>query len=152
MIRARLATSGFDPAELLSAFVGELGGEDGAVVTFLGLARPRTREGAPVDSLFLQHHPRLTEQSLAEIAAAGAARFEVSSVEVVHRAGAIRPGEPIVWLAVASAHRRAAFEAADYLMDRLKTEAMFWKREDSASGSIWVEPTATDYAERARWE
>jgi len=152
MIRTRLVTSSFDPAALLSAFLGELGEEDGAVVTFLGIARARSKEGKPVESLLLEHHPRLTEQSLSEIAQSGAASFPVSAIEVVHRAGLIPPKEPIVWVAAASAHRRAAFDAADYLMDRLKTEAMFWKREDGATGSTWVEPTDTDYAARAAWE
>ena len=62
------------------------------------------------------------------------------------------PGEPIVFVGVSSRHRRAAFEAGDYLMDRLKTEAVFWKREEGASGTNWVEPTETDYADRSRWE
>ena len=152
MIRSRLVASSFDPAELLSAFLKELGEGDGAVVTFLGIARACSKEGAAIESLFLEHHPQLTERSLAEIARAGASRFDVSAVEVVHRTGLIRPREPIVWVATASAHRRAAFQAADYLMDRLKTEAVFWKREDSPAGSTWVEPTDADYAERAAWE
>ena len=133
MIRASLLTTSFDPAERLSAFLAALGGEDGAVTSFIGRARACGKHGEPIDSMFLEHHPRLTERSLNEIAGAG-------------------PNEPIVWVAVASRHRRAAFEAADYLMDRLKTEAVFWKREDSASGTSWIEPTDADYAERARWE
>ena len=152
MIRASLLTTSFDPAERLSAFLAALGGEDGAVTSFIGRARASGKQGEPIDSMILEHHPRLTERSLNEIAEAGAARFPVSAVDVVHRAGLIRPNEPIVWVAVASRHRRAAFEAADYLMDRLKTEAVFWKREDSASGTSWIEPTDADYAERARWE
>jgi molybdopterin synthase catalytic subunit len=70
---------------------------------------------------------------------------------VVHRAGHIAPGEAIVFVATASAHRRAAFEAADYLMDRLKTEAVFWKREETALGSRWIEPVEADHADAARW-
>jgi molybdopterin synthase catalytic subunit len=75
----------------------------------------------------------------------------VSCVHVVHRCGIIRPGEPIVFAAAASRHRRAAFEAADYLMDRLKTEAVFWKREDRSDGSEWIVPTPQDRDDLQRW-
>lgn len=124
---------------------------DGAIVSFVGLARPVTGQGAVVDQLVLEHHPRLTHQSLEMIASEAADRFDVSQIRVVHRCGAIPAGEPIVFAGAASAHRRAAFEAADYLMDRLKTEAVFWKREVGASGSRWIEPTDADYADRGRW-
>lgn len=152
MIRARLLHERFAPDRLLADFLTGVGDEDGAVVTFTGLARGWSKQGEAVERLFLQHHPRLTERSLSEIAGAGAERFGVSAVDVVHRCGALSPGEPIVWVATASPHRRAAFEAADYLMDRLKTEALFWKREDAAQGAKWIEPTADDYGARARWE
>jgi molybdopterin synthase catalytic subunit len=72
-------------------------------------------------------------------------------VRVLHRCGAIAPGEPIVFVAAAAAHRRAAFDAVDYLMDRLKTEAVFWKREDAVDGSRWIEPMDCDRADQARW-
>ena len=124
---------------------------DGAMVSFVGVARPQDRMGRPVERLFLEHHERLTEESLRDIAEEASARFEVSHVRVVHRCGEIGPGEPIVFAAASSAHRRAAFEAADYLMDRLKTEAVFWKREDRVDGSDWIEPTADDHAARGRW-
>lgn len=124
---------------------------DGAVVSFVGIARNATRTGEEVGKLVLQHHPRLTEKSLQEIASDAASRFQVSHVRVVHRCGDIRPGEPIVFAGVAALHRRAAFEAADYLMDRLKTEAVFWKQEEGPSGSTWIEPTDDDYADRSRW-
>ncbi len=145
-----LAEHRFDPAILYSSFLDQLGGE-GAVVSFVGLARPATRSGGSVERLFLDHHPRLTEKSLSEIAEAALRRFAVSAVRVVHRIGEVAPGEPIVFVAAASAHRRAAFDAADYMMDRLKTDAMFWKREDAVDGSRWIEPTDADRAERARW-
>jgi molybdopterin synthase catalytic subunit len=100
----------------------------------------------------LEHHPRLTLKSLEDIAVEAAERFDVSQVRVVHRCGEIAAGEPIVFAAAASPHRRAAFEAADYLMDRLKTEAVFWKREEGPAGANWIEPTEADYADRGRWE
>lgn len=152
MIRARLLQGSFAPEALLAEFFAEIGAENGAVVTFTGLARGWSKGGREVDQLFLEHHPRLTERSLQEIAEDGASRFSVGAVEVVHRCGAIPPGEAIVWVATAALHRRAAFEAADYLMDRLKTEAVFWKREDGTDGPAWIEPTEEDHSARARWE
>ena len=91
-----------------------------------------------------------TRQPAASITPA-AARFDVSHVHVAHRCGDIAAGEPIVFAGAAAPHRRAAFEAADYLMDRLKTEAVFWKREVGEAGAEWVEPTESDYADRERW-
>lgn len=139
-----------DPREELGALLREAA-QDGAVVSFVGLARPANQAGDPIETLVLEHHPTLTRKSLEEIADAAAQRFEVSHVRVVHRCGEIRPGEPIVFAGAASSHRRAAFEATDYLMDRLKTEAIFWKREHGPSGALWVEPTDADYRERERW-
>ena len=125
--------------------------EDGAVVSFTGIARGRASSGESVATLYLDHYPGMTEQSILDIAEAGAERFEVSDVLVVHRCGAIAPGEAIVFVATASRHRGEAFAAADYLMDRLKTEAAFWKREDGDGASRWIEPTEVDRDRRARW-
>lgn len=144
---ARLVHEAFAPEAELAAFSAE---GAGAVASFTGLCRGTTRAGAPVESLFLDHHPRLTERSLRDIAAS-AERFGLEAVHIVHRCGAIAPGEAIVFVAAAAAHRRAAFEAVDYLMDRLKTDALFWKREDGLDGSTWIEPTESDRADRARW-
>jgi molybdopterin synthase catalytic subunit len=149
-VDARLADAAFAPDRELADFIASLD-DEGGVVSFVGLARPASADGAAVTGLFLDHHPRLTERSLADIAEAAAARFGVSAVRVVHRCGTVPAGEPIVFAAAASRHRRAAFEAADYLMDRLKTDAMFWKREDAADGPRWIEPRAEDHADRARW-
>ena len=123
----------------------------GAVVSFCGIARGSDRQGAAVAALHLDHYPGMTERSLDEIAAEGARRFDVSAVRVVHRYGAIQPGDVIVFVAAASAHRRAAFLAADYLMDRLKSDAVFWKKEEGVDGSRWIEPTEADRADLARW-
>jgi molybdopterin synthase catalytic subunit len=121
------------------------------VVSFVGLARPLDREGRAVTGLFLDSCPGMTEASLEAIAGDALARFAVSAVRVVHRCGEIAPGEPIVFAAAAAPHRRPAFEAADYLMDRLKTDAVFWKREDGLDGSQWIEPSSADRQDRARW-
>ena len=150
-VLARLDEQGFDA----SVELGELmraASEAGAVVSFTGVARPAGKSGQAIDQLVLEHHPRLTIRSLEMIAADAAKRFDISHVRVIHRCGPISPGEPIVFAGTASAHRRAAFEAADYLMDRLKTEAVFWKREDGPAGSTWIEPTDADHADRGRWE
>jgi molybdopterin synthase catalytic subunit len=149
-VRARLAPDAFSPSDELSAFLASLA-EEGAVVSFVGVARPRSRDGAALERLFLDHHPRLTQRSLDAIAQDAVRRFGVSAVTIVHRCGEVRPGEPIVFAAAADRHRRAAFEAADYLMDRLKTDAVFWKREDGVDGSTWIEPSETDRSDRARW-
>jgi molybdopterin synthase catalytic subunit len=101
--------------------------------------------------LALEDHPQLTQQSLDEIAAAAVEKFAVSAIRVVHRTGAIPAGEPVVFAGASAPHRREAFDAVDYLMDRLKTEAVFWKREEGPGGSRWVEPTDADHAARERW-
>lgn len=150
MLDARISDVPFDAQAELQSFLAGLGGE-GAVASFVGLARPTASDGADVAGLFLDHHPVLTQGSVTGIATAAMERFSVTSVRVVHRFGEVDPGAPIVFVAAASAHRRAALEAVDYMMDRLKTEGMFWKREDTCEGARWIEPTEADYAERVRW-
>jgi molybdopterin synthase catalytic subunit len=137
-------------AELEAFLAGRSG--DGAVVTFTGLARGAGTDGSVVETLALDWYPGMTERSMQDIAEAAAARFAVSDLVVVHRRGEIFPGETIVFVAAAAAHRREAFAAADYLMDRLKTEAAFWKRETGPSGKRWIEPTDEDRAALARWK
>jgi molybdopterin synthase catalytic subunit len=146
-IETRLAHEAFAPDQELAGFSAD---GAGAIASFTGLARPTTKDGTPIHRLFLDHHSRLTRRSLDEIANS-AERFEVSAVHIVHRCGEIAPGEAIVFVAAAAAHRRAALEAVDYLMDRLKTDALFWKREDGVDGPRWIEPTEADRADRARW-
>lgn len=146
----RLADQPFAAERELAAFTAGLDGE-GAVVSFLGIARARSADGETVERLVLDHHPRLTLASLREIAAAARERFAITSLRIVHRSGAVAPGETIVFVAAAAVHRRAAFEAANYMMDRLKTDAPFWKREDTAAGSRWIEPREEDYSARERW-
>lgn len=150
-IVTRLEKQSLRPEQELAELIAEAAGA-GAVVSFAGIARPNSNHGQAVCRLVLDHHPALTLQSLKEIAIQAAARFDVSHVRVVHRCGEIASGEPIVFAGAAAPHRRAAFEAADYLMDRLKTEAVFWKREISDAGSEWIEPTDMDYADRERWD
>lgn len=147
---ALLEANCLQPAKELAALLEQAAG-DGAIVSFTGIARPESKGGQAVDRLVLEHHPTLTQQSLEEIAVSAAERFDVGHIRVVHRCGEILAGEPIVFAGTASLHRRAAFEAVDYLMDRLKTEAVFWKREIGQDHCAWVEPTDADYADRDRW-
>ncbi|HZC37472.1 MAG TPA: molybdenum cofactor biosynthesis protein MoaE [Sphingomicrobium sp.] len=149
-IVARLEEHALKPEQELAALLEQAAG-DGAVVSFTGIARPDSKSGLAVDRLVLEHHPTLTRQSLEDIAVEAAQRFDVNHVRIVHRCGEIAAGEPIVFAGAAAQHRRAAFDAADYLMDRLKTEAVFWKREVGAGGSEWIEPTDADLADRDRW-
>lgn len=145
-----LEPTALDPQLELAELTEQARG-DGAIVSFVGIARPEAKDGQAVDALVLDHHPTLTRQSLEQIAVACAERFDVSHVRVVHRCGTIPAGEPIVFAGASSVHRRAAFDAVDYLMDGLKTQAVFWKREVGDAGSRWIEPTESDYADNDRW-
>jgi len=149
-IVANLEAQALDPQLELAELTEQARG-DGAIVSFVGLARPESKQGEAVDALVLEHHPTLTRRSIEEIAVACAQKFDVSHVRVVHRCGTVPAGEPIVFAGAASLHRRAAFDATDYLMDRLKTEAVFWKREVGEAGAAWIEPSEADYADRDRW-
>jgi molybdopterin synthase catalytic subunit len=144
----RLERGELRPAEELERFIGDLTG-DGAVVSFVGLARPADAAGEEVTGLLLDSYPGMTEKRLEAIAEAALARFAISAVHIVHRSGKVAAGTPIVFAAAAALHRRAAFEAADYLMDRLKTDAAFWKSEQKLDGQSWIEPSEADRADRA---
>ena len=140
----------FDAAALLADFSARAAGA-GAVASFTGLVRSEN-DGAAVSGLQLDHYPRLTEQAIAAIGADAVARFALKDVAIVHRYGALIPGETIVFVAAAAAHRRAAFDAVDYVMDRLKTDVPFWKREQRSDGAHWLEARDGDHADRRRWE
>ncbi|MDN2565008.1 molybdenum cofactor biosynthesis protein MoaE [Aquibium sp. A9E412] len=122
----------------------------GAVVTFTGLCRD---EGGRLAALELEHYPGMAEAEIGRIAAEAAGRWPLAGLTVVHRYGRIAPGEPIVLVASASAHRAAAFEAATFVMDFLKSRAPFWKREHLAAGGAgdWVSATDGDERALARW-
>lgn len=149
-IEARLTDQAVPATRLLDDFIAGCD-EEGAVVSFCGLARSTGVGGAKVTALRLEQHPRLTEISLQRIAREAADEFHVRRILVVHRWGLIQPRQVIVLVAAAALHRRQAFLAADYLMDRLKTDAVFWKKEEGIDGGHWIEPTDDDRAARARW-
>ncbi len=142
-----LTDQGFDPGPLLSGFCRGRA-ETGAVASFTGLARA---EGGETKILELEAYPGFTEAQIGAIAETAKTRFDLQDLMIVHRIGQIAPGEPIVFVATAAAHRRAAFEACDYLMDYLKSRAPFWKKEHGPDGARWVEPRAQDHEDIARW-
>jgi len=144
----RLQTEPFDPGALLSAFCAGRE-ETGAVVSFTGLARAGA--GA-VTRLELEAYPGFTDAEIERIADAARTRFALHDVLIVHRIGEIAPGEAIVFVATAAAHRREAFDAADHLMDYLKSRAPFWKKEHGPDGARWIEPTQRDLTDAARWD
>lgn len=122
----------------------------GAVVSFSGQVRPKAGDSS-VRALHLQAYPPMTDQGIADAVKSAKERWPLEGVLVKHRVGDIAVGETIVFVATASAHRRAAFEAADFLMDYLKTNAVFWKKEIRDTGELWIEPRAEDYQDQARW-
>jgi molybdopterin synthase catalytic subunit len=144
---ARLQREDFDPGAEVAALVG--GRTDiGAVVTFTGLVRDR---GEGLVAMELEHYPGMTEAALAAIEADARSRWPLDACLVIHRFGRLAPGERIVLVATASAHREAAFAAAGFLMDYLKSRAPFWKKEDRPGGSAWVDARAEDEAALERW-
>jgi molybdopterin synthase catalytic subunit len=138
----------FEPGALVAAFCANRE-ETGAVATFVGLARA---EGGAANALELEAYPGFTDAAIQEIAEGAVARFGLQDVHVVHRVGRIAPGQAIVFVATAAAHRREAFEACDYLMDYLKSRAPFWKKEHGPDGPRWIEPTAHDRSDAERWD
>jgi molybdopterin synthase catalytic subunit len=143
----RLTETAFDPGALLTEFTrGRT--ETGAVATFTGLAR--AEQGA-TQVLELEAYPGFTEAEIGKIADEARRRWDLHDLAILHRVGKIGPGEPIVFVATAAGHRRAAFEACDFLMDYLKSRAPFWKKEHGPEGARWIEPTAQDHADRERW-
>jgi len=123
----------------------------GAVAAFVGVARD-VNEGARVDTMTLEHYPGMTERALQKIADEARARWNLQDVTIVHRVGTLRPTEPIVLVVTAAAHRHEAFESCSYVMDYLKTEAPFWKKEATAEGERWVDARESDDRARDRWE
>jgi molybdopterin synthase catalytic subunit len=122
----------------------------GAVVSFTGLVRQMTGDG-PIREMALEHYPGMTERALEAIAAEAQSRWPLQGIRVIHRYGPLKPGDRIVLVLTASRHRKAAFEAAEFLMDYLKTRAPFWKKEDHAGDTRWVDARDTDDSAAARW-
>jgi len=137
----------FDPGAELSAFTAAQSGA-GAVVSFTGLVRD---DGGTLERMEIEHYPGMTERAIAGIAARARARWSLTGALVIHRHGALLPGEPIMMVATAARHRAEAFAAADFLMDYLKSRAPFWKKEFGAEGAAWVAAREADETALERW-
>jgi molybdopterin synthase catalytic subunit len=132
-------TGDFDPGEELERMRSRLAGRAGAVVSFTGLVRD-LNEGDEVAQLTLEHYPGMTQKALAAIEAEAMRRWDLLDSLILHRVGPLRPNEHIVFVAAASARRKAAFRACEFMIDTLKTRAPFWKKEVTAGGERWVSP------------
>jgi molybdopterin synthase catalytic subunit len=146
-MRITVQDSAFDPAQELAQF-GTGRRDIGAVVSFTGLVRD---DGGTLQALEIEHYPGMTERALTQIAEDATRRWDLADVLVLHRHGTLTVGEPIMMVATAARHRAAAFAAADFLMDYLKSRAPFWKREITASGTSWVAAKDSDEEALTRW-
>jgi len=147
--RVRIQEADFD----LGAEVAALRRGDarvGAVASFVGTVRERS-EGAAISAMELEHYPGMTERSIEAMIDEALRRFEILGARVVHRVGLLRPGEQIVLVVVSASHRGPAFAACEFLMDYLKTQAPFWKKESTPAGARWVDAREADDAALARW-
>ncbi len=122
----------------------------GAVCSFVGTVRDRNA-GDQVATLELEHYPGMTEKAIEAMIDAAVARFDIFAARVIHRVGLLQPLDQIVMVAVTSAHRGESFQACEFLMDYLKTQAPFWKKEETSGGSRWVDARVSDDAALARW-
>ncbi|MAV54226.1 MAG: hypothetical protein CBE20_08670 [Gammaproteobacteria bacterium TMED260] len=134
-------------------------GDAGAIVTFTGLVRefymPDADEaltGGSTQTLYLEHYPGMTEKSLQDIVAKAESRWPLLGTRIIHRIGKLHPGDQIVMVATASSHRHAAFEAAEFIMDYLKSHAPFWKKQSSATSSDWISSRSSDSEALKRWQ
>jgi molybdopterin synthase catalytic subunit len=135
-------------AEIAALRAGNL--NVGAVATFIGTVRD-LNEGAGVSAMTLEHYPGMTERALEDICMQARARWKILDALVIHRYGALAPGDQIVLVVVTSAHRGEAFAACEFIMDYLKTQAPFWKKERTPEGERWVDARETDDEAAARW-
>ena len=149
-VTIRIQTGDFDIAREIAALTASRT-DIGAVVTFSGICRG-PEGGDATTALTLEHYPGMAEAEIARHADEAMARWPLTGLTIVHRVGRILPGENIMVVLAASAHRQAAFQAAEFLMDYLKAHAPFWKREETAVGSGWVAAKADDDDAAARWE
>lgn len=149
--RVSIQTADFD----LSAEVAALRAQDprvGAVCSFIGTVRDRTPgESGNIASMELEHYPGMTEKSIEVMIDAAQQRFDIFGARVIHRVGLLAPLDQIVLVAVTSAHRGQSFQACEFLMDYLKTQAPFWKKEQTPTGARWVDARVSDDAALAKW-
>lgn len=146
----RVQEEDFDLAAEWAACRERCGGAGGAIVAFGGLVRDRFAD-SEVTGLYLEHYPGMTEASIGRIVDDADGRWRLLDVVVIHRVGDLAPGDQIVLVLVASGHRPDAFAACEFIMDYLKTDAVFWKKERRATGDAWIESTAGDRSRRESW-
>lgn len=145
----RVQAEDFDAAALQRELLA--GRSDvGALASFIGLVRDRA--DAPLEQMTLEHYPGMTEKALAGIAEQARERWRVLDLVIIHRIGELKPADQIVLVMVASAHRGDAFAACEFIMDYLKTDAPFWKKETGEAGSRWIEARDSDFAAQGKWK
>ena len=147
--RVSIQTGDFDVAQEIAALrAGDA--RVGAVCSFIGTVRDRN-DGASVSTMELEHYPGMTEKAIEAMIDEAHKRFDIQGARVVHRVGLLQPTDQIVLVAVTSAHRGQSFQACEFLMDYLKTQAPFWKKEETPQGAHWVDARVSDDAALARW-
>lgn len=144
-----LTSEPFNAEQELGEFVRGAG-DAGGIVSFLGCVRPHSINGT-VQKLHLQAYSLMTEQGIQSAKQRAEKNWSLRTVKIIHRIGDVFAGEPIVFVGTSAIHRREAFQAADYLMDYLKTDAVFWKKEVTDAGEYWIEPREEDYNDAERW-
>lgn len=149
MSSVSIQTDDFDVSAELAALRAQ-DGRVGAVCCFVGTVRDRS-DGDAVASMELEHYPGMTEKSIEAMVAEARRRFDLFGVRVIHRVGLLQPSAQIVLVAVTSAHRGESFQACEFLIDYLKTQAPFWKKEATPQGARWVDARVSDDAALARW-
>ncbi|MES2940288.1 MAG: molybdopterin synthase catalytic subunit MoaE [Pseudomonadota bacterium] len=148
-MRVSIQAQDFDVSEEIAALrAGDSG--VGAVCSFIGTVRDRN-DGDAVSAMELEHYPGMTEKAIEAMVDAALRRFDIRGVKVIHRIGVLQPKDQIVLVAVTSAHRGQSFQACEFLMDYLKTQAPFWKKERTPQGERWVDARVADDAALARW-
>jgi len=151
MSRVSVQTADFNVAEEIAALRAQ-DGRVGAVCSFVGTVRDRTAgEPGAIQSMELEHYPGMTEKSIEDMIDAAHKRFDIFGARVIHRVGLLAPLDQIVMVAVTSAHRGESFAACEFLMDYLKTQAPFWKKEQTPAGARWVDARVSDDAALAKW-
>jgi molybdopterin synthase catalytic subunit len=148
-MEVRVQTEDFDVGSELNR-LRQISTQIGALVCFVGLVREFNDQ--PLKSMYLEHYPGMTEKALASIAIQAKARWDLDASLIIHRVGALKPSEQIVMVAVASQHREDAFSACQFIMDYLKTQAPFWKKEIGLDHERWVEAKQSDDQAQQRWE
>jgi molybdopterin synthase catalytic subunit len=149
MARVSIQTEDFDlSTEVAALRAGDAG--VGAIAAFVGTVRDRN-DGSGVSAMELEHYPGMTERAIEQMIDAALQRFDIRAARVIHRVGPLEPLDQIVLVAVTSAHRGQAFQACEFLMDYLKTQAPFWKKETTPDGARWVDARVSDDAALARW-